>query len=1410
MKQTLQKIGIWLVIIVLFLFVWGAKAQDPNIWLEVDDGVGQYDYIDNSSTSYIHYATFYYGYQNSTVYVDVHGSTSQPFEYQGSYVSGSSPASIHLSTPNLASINHISAWTAGASLDLYLKVWDAGNNLHQSAYTDELMLLDVQKQDISSNLSNSTNQVVLQFSVDAGTNVGRKLQRLWVRNDGTLQEGSGTDDINYNKVKLYYASGTVFNFNGTESSEFLYGDYALDPTNNERWGNDSFSAGGIPIPSDGTNKLLCYVVVENFNPTLTAERTAQFKIENDGMSLDAFGSSAQNKVRIDEKRNSTALPIVGPVTVSNANALSNGDYPTLKAAFDALNGQTQPANNILVEIHASTTETASAVLNPGTWTSVKIYPTTSGLSVSGALNGNLVELSGTQNVTFDGRVNATGSTKDLTISNTNNIGASATTFAFTNDASQNKIQYCYIKGSASSISKGVVYFSSIVSSGNSFNAIAYNDLTCSTSGKPFNMIYSAGGVTGNNSSDTIRDNNIYNFWNPSGSSGAVTLDVGNTSWILTGNNFFNTTTLTPDNAWDYHVIRITNTGTDYMISGNYIGGSTSMCGGSPMNKTININNLSNNIFYGIYLDIDSGSVRSNTIQNISWTNSGSAHWNAIHIKEGAVTVGGSTAADGNLIGNSSGTGSISVTGGSTAAAVHGIYRDLSSFPYNAVIRFNTIGSITTNNTNNQYSNSFYGILNVDGSTDTISDNLIGSKTTANSIQALSPSQGGALNLQAVYGINSEGGNVVISNNYISNLTNNAQSSNPANYSKINGIYHAVGNVKISKNHISNLKIAGLASTGSGFNTSVIGINIRTTTFPTYIGENTIDSCYNSNNSSNTTVIGIFYNSELSGTIEKNFIHSLTNFSSDPNSQTIGILSPSTIAASTTSYINNIISLSVSNSISNTYGIFSVLGSTSLFHNTITLSGTSSGTDAALTITGKNTGNIENNIFANFIGPGSTHQALNMPDPGNSGTIDYNDYVGGVKIMPMGPGGHDLTVDPLLVNASGTLLANYIPANTALVGTNSLMATIQYDIDGTFRCVPTMGAQENDTPVNGLIFTLGPTSSRCMGAGTVTYTATASNTSGIIYSLDATSLAAGNTIDPLTGAVVYSALWAGPTTVITATATGCGGPITATHIVIINNMLPVSVSIIANHNPFCISTPVTFTATPVNGGTAPAYQWFVNGNPVGVNNAIYSYTPANNDVVYCTLNSDLQCVTGNPATSAPITMHSNPLPNAYLLNDTVCVGGPINLSVLSGGTWISNNTSVATVTPSGTVTVLAVGFVTFTFTDTSTGCFTTTDTLTVLPQPVPEIQGPSSVCLNVPYPYSTTFYLPGNAYSWQVLPVGTSYTVIGPNSISVTWTSAGMGKVTVSESIQNASGCMGSDYIDVTVHAPPAPSLIYHD
>ncbi len=101
----------------------------------------------------------------------------------------------------------------------------------------------------------------------------------------------------------------------------------------------------------------------------------------------------------------------------------------------------------------------------------------------------------------------------------------------------------------------------------------------------------------------------------------------------------------------------------------------------------------------------------------------------------------------------------------------------------------------------------------------------------------------------------------------------------------------------------------------------------------------------------------------------------------------------------------------------------------------------------------------------------------------------------------------------------------------------------------------------------------------------------------------------------------------------------GNPATSNIITLeVNPLLPVSVSISASANPVCSGTPVTFTAIPFNGGSNPVFQWFVNGVNQFTGSPVFTYTPSNGDqiIVHCQ-SSIVNCVTGNPAISAPVSV-----------------------------------------------------------------------------------------------------------------------------------------------------------------------------
>ena len=133
-------------------------------------------------------------------------------------------------------------------------------------------------------------------------------------------------------------------------------------------------------------------------------------------------------------------------------------------------------------------------------------------------------------------------------------------------------------------------------------------------------------------------------------------------------------------------------------------------------------------------------------------------------------------------------------------------------------------------------------------------------------------------------------------------------------------------------------------------------------------------------------------------------------------------------------------------------------------------------------------------------------------------------------------------------------------------------------------------------------------------------------------------------------------------------------------------VPVSIVITASANPVDAGTPVTFTATGVNAGVSPVYQWMVNGSNAGTNTNTYTYVPVDGDQVTCMLTSNAGCVSGNPAMSNMVTMTVNSVPiTRYISNITVSGAGCFDAiqTILVAG-----NETTFTVLTGGSATMIA--------------------------------------------------------------------------------------------------------------------------
>uniref|UniRef100_UPI00260891DC hypothetical protein n=1 Tax=Flavobacterium sp. TaxID=239 RepID=UPI00260891DC len=176
-------------------------------------------------------------------------------------------------------------------------------------------------------------------------------------------------------------------------------------------------------------------------------------------------------------------------------------------------------------------------------------------------------------------------------------------------------------------------------------------------------------------------------------------------------------------------------------------------------------------------------------------------------------------------------------------------------------------------------------------------------------------------------------------------------------------------------------------------------------------------------------------------------------------------------------------------------------------------------------------------------------------------------------------------------------------------------------------------------------------------------------------------------------------------VMTSNANPCltGSPATSNTITTtVNANQPASVTIASSDadNTICSGTSVTFTATPTNGGSAPSYQWKLNGSDVGSDSATYTTTSlSNGDVVSVVMTSNATpCLTGSPATSNSLTITTVNSPSVSISGTNganQCPGSNVSFTLTGTANSIVsynlNGGSTQTITlTGGTATVTVTG------------------------------------------------------------------------------------------------------------------------
>ena len=268
---------------------------------------------------------------------------------------------------------------------------------------------------------------------------------------------------------------------------------------------------------------------------------------------------------------------------------------------------------------------------------------------------------------------------------------------------------------------------------------------------------------------------------------------------------------------------------------------------------------------------------------------------------------------------------------------------------------------------------------------------------------------------------------------------------------------------------------------------------------------------------------------------------------------------------------------------------------------------------------------------------------------------------------------------------------------------------------------------------------------------------------------------------------------------------------------------VNIAITTGSQTTCSGTPITFTATPANGGAGPLYQWKLNGANQGSNSAVATFTSsslAQGDAVTCVMTSNAACVAPASAsvTSNSIAMTVNSSPQGSLTaNGPFCQTGTgvLTWTATAGASpfTVIYNDGVANRTVNGVTS--GTGFNTFTNPVTATTSYTlvsvanatcsTTSGFTngsaiikVNPLPVFTASGTNATCagtddgkitVNVttgsaPYTYSTDN---GVTYPYSASPI----TNLSPSTYQV--------------NVTDNNGCVGAAAQTVNITAPAAPT-----
>lgn len=448
------------------------------------------------------------------------------------------------------------------------------------------------------------------------------------------------------------------------------------------------------------------------------------------------------------------------------------------------------------------------------------------------------------------------------------------------------------------------------------------------------------------------------------------------------------------------------------------------------------------------------------------------------------------------------------------------------------------------------------------------------------------------------------------------------------------------------------------------------------------------------------------------------------------------------------------------------------GSSNVFHDAVAggtwsfgtagIATVSSAASDSATISGVSAGiTILSYTASNSCGTASTTRSITVNDP----------IIAGVISGPLTPcPGATVTYTYTGSAGSGSITA-WHTTNSSAVSINSAIGTAMTGTAGSSGSTVISMNISNGCSHDSVTLSVSPLpatdAGSISGPGTVCTGSTISLIDGVgsgTWSSSNTAVATVNSLGVVTGVT-------SGTVTISYTVSGICGAASAIHTVTVNTVP--NAGTIFGSSTICQGTTTTLTPTVSGGSWSSGATGVATVNASGV---VTGVTAGNATITYTVSNT---C--GSATATQAMTV--NPLPSAGTLSGlgSVCVGAATTLTPsVSGGTWSSSASAVATVSGTGVVSGVTTGTAVITYTVTnSCGTATTTHFMTVNPAAsAGTISGSAFICIGTSSTLTST--VPGG--SWA----SSNPAIVSINSSGVA-TGVATGTATITYSVTGTCG-----------------------